>query len=183
LNLNDTLMIPYLLLFGSSGPEDPKRTQRGGKEEAKRTQRGQKEAIRGESEEKPKKMCHSSHNIRCLSQVSGSAVPICQVFSRRKCCSSQVLEKAVPGFRPVRHIFEKLGWILIYICFISQCKGVFIKCPVLALNGTKDMQVAYEENLEAITEVLRRGGNKKVNTVKCPGLNHLFQTANTVFHM
>lgn len=52
-----------------------------------------------------------------------------------------------------------------------------VKCPVLALNGEKDLQVSHEVNLPAIKTALRSGGNRKVKTVMLPGLNHLFQTA------
>jgi fermentation-respiration switch protein FrsA (DUF1100 family) len=52
-----------------------------------------------------------------------------------------------------------------------------VKCPVLALNGEKDLQVSYEMNLPAIKAALRSGGNREVKTVMLPGLNHLFQTA------
>lgn len=54
-----------------------------------------------------------------------------------------------------------------------------VKCPVLALNGEKDLQVNYEQNLPAIKAALRKGGNRKVKTVALPGLNHLFQHAET----
>lgn len=52
-----------------------------------------------------------------------------------------------------------------------------VKCPVLALNGEKDLQVNNEMNLPAIKNALRSGGNRKVKTVVLPGLNHLFQTS------
>ena len=54
-----------------------------------------------------------------------------------------------------------------------------VKCPVLALNGEKDLQVAAKENLEAIREALRAGGNTRVKTVELSGLNHLFQACQT----
>ncbi|MBL0157256.1 MAG: alpha/beta fold hydrolase [Bryobacterales bacterium] len=54
-----------------------------------------------------------------------------------------------------------------------------VKCPVLALNGEKDLQVLPEQNLPALEAALRRGGNKDVTIVRLPGLNHLFQTAKT----
>jgi alpha-beta hydrolase superfamily lysophospholipase len=50
-----------------------------------------------------------------------------------------------------------------------------VKCPVLALNGEKDLQVAAHENLPAIERALKSSGNKSVKTVPLPGLNHLFQ--------
>jgi fermentation-respiration switch protein FrsA (DUF1100 family) len=54
-----------------------------------------------------------------------------------------------------------------------------VKCPVLAINGEKDMQVPPKENLEAIRNALAKGGNKKVTTIELPGLNHLFQECKT----
>lgn len=54
-----------------------------------------------------------------------------------------------------------------------------VKCPVLALNGEKDLQVPPKENLEAIKKALAKGGNKKVTTKELPNLNHLFQECKT----
>jgi pimeloyl-ACP methyl ester carboxylesterase len=54
-----------------------------------------------------------------------------------------------------------------------------VKCPVLALNGEKDLQVPPKENLAAIKEALQSGGNTNFKVIEIPNLNHLFQTANT----
>ncbi len=54
-----------------------------------------------------------------------------------------------------------------------------LKCPVLALNGSKDVQVSPKENLAAIKNALTKGGNKHFKIVELDGLNHLFQTADT----
>ncbi|HSN48294.1 MAG TPA: hypothetical protein VLR29_05995, partial [Flavobacterium sp.] len=54
-----------------------------------------------------------------------------------------------------------------------------VKCPVLALNGEKDLQVPPKENLEAIKKSLAKGGNKKVTAKELPNLNHLFQVCTT----
>lgn len=54
-----------------------------------------------------------------------------------------------------------------------------VKCPVLALNGEKDMQVPYKENLGSIENALTSGGNKNVTIKHFPHLNHLFQTASS----
>ncbi|AEA45921.1 alpha/beta hydrolase family protein [Fluviicola taffensis] len=54
-----------------------------------------------------------------------------------------------------------------------------VKCPVLAINGEKDLQVPPKENLEAIKKALEKGGNKNVTTKELPNLNHLFQECNT----
>lgn len=54
-----------------------------------------------------------------------------------------------------------------------------VKCPVLAINGEKDLQVPHKENLSAIDNALKRGANKNYETKMLPGLNHLFQTSKT----
>lgn len=51
-----------------------------------------------------------------------------------------------------------------------------VKCPVLALNGEKDIQVDAAMNLTAIQQRITENGNKKVTTKAYPNLNHLFQT-------
>jgi hypothetical protein len=53
------------------------------------------------------------------------------------------------------------------------------KCPVLALNGELDLQVPAKDNLSAVKQALTDGGNKDFATAELPGLNHLFQHAQT----
>lgn len=52
-----------------------------------------------------------------------------------------------------------------------------IKVPVLAIGGTKDLQVDAKTNLAAIKAALPAGSD--VTIKEMPGLNHLLQTANT----
>jgi len=54
-----------------------------------------------------------------------------------------------------------------------------VRCPVLALNGSKDFQVPPQEDLAAIEAALKAGGNRHSSVKQLPGLNHLFQTAAT----
>ena len=54
-----------------------------------------------------------------------------------------------------------------------------LKCPVLALIGSKDLQVAPKENLAAIEKALKEGGNQNFKTMELENLNHLFQTCET----
>ena len=54
-----------------------------------------------------------------------------------------------------------------------------VKCPMLALNGSLDLQVAPKENLSAIEETLKAGGNKNYTIKELAGLNHLFQKVKT----
>lgn len=50
-----------------------------------------------------------------------------------------------------------------------------VSCPVLAINGEKDLQVPAEINLKGIEKALKNGGNNKVTTQIFPKLNHMFQ--------
>ena len=53
------------------------------------------------------------------------------------------------------------------------------RCPVLALDGSKDVQVPPAEDLALISQALKAGGNTKVTVKELPNLNHLFQTCRT----
>ncbi|MDE6277303.1 MAG: alpha/beta hydrolase [Muribaculaceae bacterium] len=64
-----------------------------------------------------------------------------------------------------------------YIAFVKLDPGEYlakVKCPVLALNGTWDVQVDSEMNLRAIAGVL-----PGAKTVAPEGLNHMFQRSPT----
>lgn len=54
-----------------------------------------------------------------------------------------------------------------------------VTCPVLALNGSKDMQVPPREDLSKIEAALKAGGNRDYTIKELPDLNHLFQTCTT----
>jgi fermentation-respiration switch protein FrsA (DUF1100 family) len=50
-----------------------------------------------------------------------------------------------------------------------------LKIPVLALNGSRDLQVPPQQNLPAIRAALTAAGNTDFTVTELPGLNHLFQ--------
>ena len=66
-------------------------------------------------------------------------------------------------------------WFQYFLKYDPQTALTQVKCPVLAINGEKDLQVPPKENLEAIKKALKKGGNKNFVTKELPGLNHLFQ--------
>lgn len=70
-------------------------------------------------------------------------------------------------------------WMLYFVKFNPATALEKVKCPVLALNGEKDVQVPPKENLTAIKNALTKAGNKKVTTIEFPNLNHLFQECQT----
>ncbi|MDE0660797.1 MAG: alpha/beta fold hydrolase [Gammaproteobacteria bacterium] len=54
-----------------------------------------------------------------------------------------------------------------------------IKVPILALNGDLDLQVDADQNLGAIAAALAASGHTQATIRRLPGLNHLFQHAQT----
>ncbi len=70
-------------------------------------------------------------------------------------------------------------WMIYFIKYDPAPILEKVKCPVLAINGEKDLQVPAKVNLEAIEEALEKGGNKNITTIELPNLNHLFQECET----
>jgi len=70
-------------------------------------------------------------------------------------------------------------WMRFFLTYDPKPTLMKVKCPVLAIDGEKDLQVPPEENLRAIEEALKEGGNKDYTVKELSGLNHLFQTAQT----
>lgn len=80
-------------------------------------------------------------------------------------------------------------WMLYFIKYDPSEALKRVKCPVLALNGTKDLQVPYKRNLEAIHKALTGeersenrvviSNNTLVTTIELENLNHLFQFSQT----
>lgn len=66
-------------------------------------------------------------------------------------------------------------WMKYFMKYDPATALVKLKIPVLAMNGTNDLQVLPDVNLPAIKRSLEKAGNKKFKTVEIPGLNHLFQ--------
>ncbi len=68
-------------------------------------------------------------------------------------------------------------WFLYFISYDPAPALRQLRCPVLVLNGSKDLQVPPAQNLPAIRAAL--ADDKQAQIVELPGLNHLFQTAQT----
>lgn len=68
-------------------------------------------------------------------------------------------------------------WVLDFIATDMACYLPKIKCPVMAVNGSKDVQVEAHDNLSALRKGLKT--NKKNLIKEYEGLNHLFQHCTT----
>ena len=75
--------------------------------------------------------------------------------------------------------FYATNWMKYFLSYDPRPILEKIKIPVLALNGTTDLQVPYKENLSAIENALIKAKNKNYSIVELPGLNHLFQSSAT----
>ncbi|WP_042481163.1 alpha/beta hydrolase family protein [Solitalea canadensis] len=81
------------------------------------------------------------------------------------------------GFVNSRVKIWQSSWFSEFVKFDPKPYLEKVKCPVLAINGTKDLQVEYKSNLSAIQSALEKGGNQRVTFAAMENLNHLFQTA------
>lgn len=71
------------------------------------------------------------------------------------------------------------NWIQFFLSHDPRPALKNIKCPVLAVIGTKDKQVLPELNMPEIEKALTEGGNQDFEIVRLEGLNHLFQECET----
>jgi uncharacterized protein len=75
-----------------------------------------------------------------------------------------------------KHIEMLSGpWFRYFLAYDPAATLQKVTCPVLALNGDKDVQVPARANLEGIKQALITGGNKNITIEMIPGLNHAFQ--------
>jgi len=70
-------------------------------------------------------------------------------------------------------------WFDFFLMYDPKPTLMKVKCPVLAINGELDLQVPPKENLSAIAEALKAGGNTNYTIRELPKHNHLFQRAQT----
>lgn len=70
-------------------------------------------------------------------------------------------------------------WFRYFLFYDPATSLEKVKCPVMAINGGKDLQVDPNQNLPAISSALKKGGNTRFVVKEIPGVNHLFQHTDT----
>lgn len=70
-------------------------------------------------------------------------------------------------------------WFRFFLNYDPRPTLMKVRVPVLAINGETDTQVPAKEDLAAIEQALKDGGNRDYKIVLLPKLNHLFQTSAT----
>jgi pimeloyl-ACP methyl ester carboxylesterase len=71
-------------------------------------------------------------------------------------------------------------WMRFFLTYDPLPALTKVRCPVLALFGANDLQVAPEVNAPPIERALRGGGNRDVTVRVIPGANHMFQEPPTL---
>ncbi len=81
----------------------------------------------------------------------------------------------------IRNEIKRLNgnWMRFFLKYDPRPALANIKCPVLAIIGSKDLQVVPDLNMPEIRKALTDGGNKNFEIVVMDGLNHLFQKCET----
>ena len=69
------------------------------------------------------------------------------------------------------------SWYNFYIDYDPQPDLARIACPVMAVNGSKDLQVVASQNIPALRRLLTKNGQNVIK--EYPDLNHLFQHCQT----
>ena len=90
----------------------------------------------------------------------------------------QTAEKVASAIQDQVPVFLS-RWFRFFITYDPRSALTRVRCPVLAVYGAKDVMVPAEANWEAVREALDSGGNTNYTALILPGLNHLFQTAQT----
>jgi hypothetical protein len=72
----------------------------------------------------------------------------------------------------------QLPWMQFFLFHDPAPVLARVMCPVLAMNGTKDVQVDSKQNLPVIESAINNAGGD-ITIVELEGLNHLFQPAAT----
>lgn len=80
----------------------------------------------------------------------------------------------------VQGIYQIISpWFRYFLNYDPKNVLTKITCPVLAMNGSRDLQVPAKQNLAAIENYLKKAGNKNFTIKEFEGLNHLFQHSGT----
>lgn len=104
--------------------------------------------------------------------------------------SSETVEVARPAIESLtstlpeearRELNEQflVPWMFFFCKYDPAHSIASTTCPVLVLNGTKDMQVIASQNITAYREIISNNPNAKFEIHVLPGLNHLFQHCTT----
>jgi fermentation-respiration switch protein FrsA (DUF1100 family) len=141
----------------------------------------QGEAIALASGSKPEEAAkHAAKEKEVLALIEAEKVPT----EKDDAALDKALREKMAGDVPEAQIGLQIKqltspWFRYFLTYDPAVALRKVTCPVLAINGEKDKQVLPQQNLPPIRQALEQAGNKHFEVDELPGLNHLFQTANT----
>jgi uncharacterized protein len=141
----------------------------------------QGEAIAVASGSKPEEAAkHAAKEKEMLALIEAEKVPT----EKDDAALDKALREKMAGDVPEAQIGLQIKqltspWFRYFLTYDPAIALRKVTCPVLVLNGEKDKQVLPQQNLPPIRQALTQSGNKHFEVDELPGLNHLFQTANT----
>jgi alpha/beta superfamily hydrolase len=139
---------------------------------------GEKENLIKENTETNKKLYAILRKEKDNKKAEIKILTLYKEILEKKKTSKEDTEKAVSRLK-ITFGANTYTWFRYFIMTDPSIFWKKVDCPVLALNGEKDVQVSAKENLPAIEKALRSSGNNSIKTVKLPELNHLFQHCKT----
>ncbi len=120
--------------------------------------------------------------LKAESDDAAAAAKIDAIVKEETAKLSEDERKALEGLEEVGKAQLKMlftPWFRHFLTYDPAPVLQKVKCPVLAINGEKDLQVDPKQNLPTIEAALKAGGNANFTLKELPGLNHLFQPCKT----
>ena len=114
--------------------------------------------------------------LRCIYTergVQGGPILDAQKYVQQMCSNEGISLPTNLHLNLVKIASLKSPWIDYFVAYDPAEAIGKIKCPVMAVNGTLDMQVPAEDNLARLGSLLPSGGKNLIK--EYPGKNHLFQ--------
>lgn len=122
-------------------------------------------------------------NVICKEKTAEKSKPgMTEIMLKQFAAMTEAEKKELGDFNTYQQrVFDQLSspWMRFFLCYDPALSLRKVKCPVLAVNGDKDMQVDADQNLRGIQKALKKARNKNVTVHKLKDLNHLFQTCET----
>ena len=121
-------------------------------------------------------MLGAQKKVDFIVSLAGPAVKGDSILLYQSRNSGSPLAKGI-NMEYLRNMMKGNKWVEWFMDYDPTENIAKTKCPVLALNGTKDCQVPAAQNIPVLRRLLAK--NKKTVIKECEGLNHLFQHCDT----
>ena len=107
----------------------------------------------------------------------GGAIPQAQQFVQDMCSKGNISLPMGMLLNLVKVASTASPWLDWFVGYSPEETVGKIKCPVMAINGEKNMQVPVQANLDLLRNLLPDNGKNLIKGY--PGKNHLFQNCST----